>query len=134
MQKIQAYLVGALLMFGSATWAAIFAQNVTSVIVLMAIPSLLAGYIYATSLPQYVWGMLLGVSIYMMVEFMMYGPVYQVTGLIYGIGFFLSLACAFIGYAIFRWKNTHLLKYAKKTNQAGKKTNKSKHPQWAQLL
>lgn len=32
MQKIQAYIVGALLMFGSATWAAIYAENVSSVI------------------------------------------------------------------------------------------------------
>ena len=60
MQRIQAYIVGALLMFGSATWAAIYAQNVSSVIAILSIPSLLAGYIYGTVLPQYVWGMLTG--------------------------------------------------------------------------
>ena len=54
MQKIQAYIVGAFLMFGSALWASIFAQNITSVIALLAVPSLLAGYVYATNLPQYV--------------------------------------------------------------------------------
>lgn len=104
MQKIQAYLVGALLMFGSALWAAIFAQNITSVIILLAVPSLLVGYIYATQLPQYVWGMLLGLTCYMMLEFQLYGPVYKLTGLVYGVGFLSSLSCAIAGYCIFRWK------------------------------
>ena len=104
MQKIQAYIVGALLMFGFASWAAIYAQNVSSVIAILSIPSLLAGYIYGTALPQYVWGMLLGICCYMVLEFFMYGPVYQTTGLIYGIAFFASLGCATIGYGLLRWK------------------------------
>ncbi|MDP1521378.1 hypothetical protein [Porticoccus litoralis] len=104
MQRIQAYLVGALLMFGSATWAAIFAQNITSVLLLMAVPSMLCGYVYATALPQYVWGMLLGICVYMMAEYLMYGPVYKVTGLIYGIGYVIAIGFAFTGYAVYRWK------------------------------
>lgn len=104
MQKTQAYIVGALFMFGSALWGALFAQNISSVIALLAIPSLLAGYIYASHLPQYVWGMLLGLICYMLLEFQLYGPVYKMTGLIYGIGFFSSLCCAIIGYSLFRWK------------------------------
>jgi len=116
MQKIQAYLVGALLMFGSAAWAALFAKNITSVIALMALPCLLCGYVYATALTQYVWGMLLGLCLYMMVEFMIYGPVYQVTALIYGIGFVISLGCTFVGYALYRWKSR------KKLREPGKKS------------
>jgi len=104
MQKIQAYFVGALFMFGSALWASIFAQNITSVIAFLAAPSLLAGYIYATQLPQYVWGMLLGICAYMMLELGLYGPVYTITGLVYGIGFLSSICCAIAGYCIFRWK------------------------------
>ncbi|TNE80577.1 MAG: hypothetical protein EP334_03055 [Gammaproteobacteria bacterium] len=117
MQKVQAYLVGALLMFGSATWAALFAQNVTAVIALMAIPCLLCGYVYATALPQYVWGMLLGLCVYMMAEFAIYGPVYQVTGLIYAIGFAISLGCTFCGYALYRWKARHQQNRVKKTGK-----------------
>ncbi|MEZ5529049.1 MAG: hypothetical protein R3E57_03770 [Porticoccaceae bacterium] len=128
MQRIQAYLVGALLLFGSATWAALFASNVSSVIALMAIPSLVAGYIYATNLPQYVWGMLLGISLYMMAEFVLYGPVYKVTGLVYGIGFVLSLACAMFGYACYRWKCKHQQKHHEK------KGPKPDSKEWAQLL
>ena len=128
MQKVQAYLVGALLLFGSATWAALFAPNISAVIALMAVPSLLAGYVYATNLPQYVWGMLLGICLYMMAEFALYGPVYKVTGLIYGIGFALSLACALVGYAAFRWKCRHQQK------RVEKKHPKSDTQSWAQLL
>jgi hypothetical protein len=128
MQRIQAYLVGTLLLFGSATWAALFASNVSSVIALMAIPSLVAGYIYASNLPQYVWGMLLGISLYMMAEFVLYGPVYKVTGLVYGIGFALSLACAMLGYACYRWKCKHQQK------QLEKKGHKPDSKEWAQLL
>lgn len=104
MQKIQDYLVGALLMFGSATWAAIYAENVSSVIAVLSVPSLLADYIYGTASPQYVWGMLLEICCYMAVEFFMYGPVYKTTGLIYGIAFFVSLSCAVLGYALLCWK------------------------------
>ena len=67
MQKIQAYFVGALFMFGSALWASIFAQNITSVIAFLAVPLLLANYIYATQLPQYV-GAYCWEYVYMMVE------------------------------------------------------------------
>ena len=104
MYKIQAYIVGALLIFGSAMWASIFATNITSVIVLMAVPSLLAGYIFATYLPQYVWGMLLGLCAYMLLEFQLYGPVYNITAIVYGVAFFGSIGCAIIGYSIYRWK------------------------------
>ena len=112
MQKIQAYIVGALLMFGSATWAAIYAENVSSVIAILSIPSLLAGYIYGTALPQYAWGMLLGICSYMVLEFFMYGPVYQTTGLVYGIAFFTSLGCATIGYALLRWKTGRMSRFS----------------------
>ena len=124
MQRIQAYLVGALLMFGSATWAAIFAQNITSVIMLMAIPCLLCGYVYATALPQYVWGMLLGLCVYMMAEYLMYGPVYKVTGVVYGIGYVISIGFAFTGFAIYRWKSKRLQQREKKD----KKTIKTRTP------
>ncbi|MEH6616294.1 MAG: hypothetical protein V7699_00490 [Porticoccus sp.] len=111
MDKIQAYIVGALLMLGSALWATIFAQNISSVIGLMAIPSVIAGYIYASSLPQYVWGMLLGICAYMLIEFQIYGPIYKITGIVYAVGFFVSLGCAILGYAIYRWK----VKYQQKS-------------------
>lgn len=130
MQRIQAYLVGALLMFGSATWAAIFAQNITSVIMLMAIPCLLCGYVYATALPQYVWGMLLGLCVYMMAEYLMYGPVYKVTGVVYGIGYVISIGFAFTGFAIYRWKSKRLQQREKKD----RKNNKDQNPQWSMLL
>jgi hypothetical protein len=110
MQKIQAYIVGAFLMFGSALWASMFAQNITSVIVLLAVPSLLAGYVYATHLPQYVWGMLLGICGYMAIEFQLYGPVYNLTGLVYAVGFLSSIGCAIFGYCIYRWKMRWQLK------------------------
>ena len=104
MNNTQAYIVGALLMFGSAMWAAMFAPNITSVIALLAIPSILAGYIFATSLPQYVWGMLLGLCGYMFLEFQLYGPVYKVTGVVYGVGFLSSIGCAILGYSAYRSK------------------------------
>ncbi|PCJ90750.1 MAG: hypothetical protein COA46_09470 [Porticoccaceae bacterium] len=104
MYKIQSYIVGALLMFGSALWASMFAQSITAVIAFLAIPSLLAGYVYATNLPQYVWGMLLGLCGYMLIEFQFYGPIYNVTGIVYGVGFLLSIFCAILGYSVFRWK------------------------------
>ena len=104
MYHTQAYIVGALLIFGSAMWAAMFAPNITSVIVLLAIPSILAGYIFATSLPQYVWGMLLGLCAYMFLEFQLYGPVYKITGIVYGVGFLGSIGCAILGYCVYRWK------------------------------
>lgn len=112
MQKIQAYIVGALLMFGSATWAALYAQNVSLVIAMFSMPSLITGYIYGTALPQYVWGMLLGICCYMTVEFFVYGPVYQVTGLIYGIAFFASAGCALLGYAVLHRKTRRLTGFA----------------------
>ena len=104
MHNIQAYIVGALLIFGSAMWASIFAPNITTVIMLLAIPSILAGYIFATPLPQYVWGMLLGLCAYMFLEFQLYGPVYNVTGIVYGVGFLSSIGCAILGYSVYRWK------------------------------
>ena len=104
MQKFQAYLVGALLVFGSALWASLFAQSVNTVILLIAIPSIIAGYVYATSLPQYVWGMLFGLCLYMAFEFQLYGPVYKVTGIVYGVSFFIGLGCAILGYTLFRKK------------------------------
>lgn len=113
MQKVQAYIVGAFLMFGSALWASIFAQNITTVIALLAVPSLLVGYVYATNLPQYVWGMLLGVWGYMAVEFQLYGPVYNHTGLVYGEGFLCSLCCAIAGYSPCRWKTKWQLNHKK---------------------
>jgi len=104
MQKVQAYIVGCFFNVWLCSLGVNFAQNITTVIALLAVPSLLAGYVYATNLPQYVWGMLLGVCGYMAVEFQLYGPVYNLTGLVYGVGFLCSLCCAIAGYSLFRWK------------------------------
>ena len=101
MQHKQAYLVGALLMFGSAMWGALFSQNAKLVILLLAAPSLIAGYIYASSLTRYIWGMLLGLCVYMLVEFKLYGPIYMVTGLVYGTGFMAAVCCALLGYFVY---------------------------------
>ena len=110
MRKTQAYIVGALLVFGSALWSALFAQSISAVIAIIALPAVIAGYIYATELPQYVWGMLLGFCAYMALEYQLYGPVYKVTGVIYAISFFLALGAAMLGYFIYRKKNAWLAK------------------------
>ncbi len=104
MQKKQAYFVGALLIFGSAMWASLYVQDVKMVIVMLAVPSLLAGYIYAAELTQYIWGMLLGVTAYIGMESVIYGPIYKVTWLVYGAGFAASVACAIVGFFIYSLK------------------------------
>lgn len=109
MQRKQAYFTGALLIFGSAMWAAMFSPTATLVILLMALPSLIGGYIYATALPHYIWGLLLGMVAYMGVEYLMYGPIYKVTGLVYGTGFIVSVACAILACSVYRFKAKRLL-------------------------
>ncbi len=94
MQRKQAYIVGALLIFGSAQWAAIYGENAKIAVALLAAPSLIAGYIYASSLPQYIWGMLLGICAYMGLEYLLYGPIYKITGPVYAVGFIAAVACA----------------------------------------
>lgn len=44
MYNTQAYIVSAFLILGSAMWASIFAPNITAVIMLLVILSILAGY------------------------------------------------------------------------------------------
>lgn len=111
MQNKQAYFVGALLTFGSAMWGAMFTEDVKVVIALLAAPSLIAGYIYAPSLPQYIWGMLLGICAYMAVEYQIYGPIYKITGLVYAVGFVAAVGCALLACVVYSVK-------ARRENQA----------------
>ena len=48
----------------------------------------------------------------MALEFFMYGPVYQTTGLVYVIAFFTSFGCATIGYALLRWKTGKVSRFS----------------------
>lgn len=86
------FIIGAMVMFGSALWATLMSQDYKLVIAMLSAPSLLAGYIFASTISQYIWGMLLGIFAYMLVEYQLYGPVYEITGLIYAVGFILA-AC-----------------------------------------
>lgn len=86
------FIIGALVMFGSALWAALAVQDYKLVIAMLCAPSLIGGYIFAPSISHYIWGMLLGIFAYMLVEYQLYGPVYEITGLLYAAGFILA-AC-----------------------------------------
>lgn len=108
MHSKQAYVVGALLMFGSAMWAALMTQDIKIVLALLAAPSLVAGYVYASSLPQYIWGALLGLCGYMAMEFQLYGPVYPLTAPVYAVGFVAAAVCAGIGAYVFCMKQRRI--------------------------
>lgn len=100
MENTKAFTIGALVMFGSAMWAALMTDDYRIVIAVLSVPSLIAGYIFVSSVSQYIWGMLLGICAYMLVEYMLYGPVYHVTGLVYAAGFVLAAIFALSYYLI----------------------------------
>lgn len=104
-----AYGVGVMLIFGAGFWASILPVDYYTVILMMGLPSLVAGYIFAEVVMQYVWGLLLGVALYMGFEFMLYGPIYKASGPVYGAGFVLGIACALTGTWWYNWRTAKAL-------------------------
>jgi len=99
-----AYGCAASLIFLAALCASFLPLSYQGVIILMGLPSLFGGYYFSTFAVQYTWGTLLGVALYMGLEFMMYGPIYQISGPVYAAGFVLALACCLSGVWFANWK------------------------------
>lgn len=92
MNETTAYLAAAILMFGSCLGVSFLSVDVWIVISAIAVPHLLGGYVFAHWFNRYILGMLLGVCLYMVTEYLWYGPVYKVTGLVYSAAYVLSVA------------------------------------------
>lgn len=87
-----AYVVAALVMFGSGVWASVMPIDYRMVMVIMSVPSLFLGYYFAPVYTKYILGMLTGLMLYMMVEYFLYGPVYRITGLIYAAAYIFAVS------------------------------------------
>lgn len=99
-----AYVAGAVLLFGAAFWASILPLDYKGVVLLMGVPSLFAGYYFARFPMPYIWGALLGIALYMGLEYMVYGPIYKVSGPVYGAAYILAIACCLTGVWISNWR------------------------------
>ncbi|MCV6614542.1 MAG: hypothetical protein OIF35_06150 [Cellvibrionaceae bacterium] len=101
----QAYAVAALLLFGAGLWASNMAGSYITVIALMGVPSLVGGYIFNRFPLPYIWGALLGVALYMGLEYVLYGAeVYKVSGPVYAAGYLLAVACCLTGVWLANWR------------------------------
>lgn len=99
-----AYAVAALLLFGAALWASILPLDYQGVIIMMGAPSLVGGYIFARFPMPYIWGALLGIALYMGMEYVLYGPIYKVSGPVYAAAYILAIACCLSAVWFYNWR------------------------------
>jgi len=104
-----AYGAGSVLIFGACLLASVLPISYVAVILMMGVPSLLAGHVFAEVIMPYIWGMLLGLALYMGAEYLLYGPIFKATGPIYGAGFVLAVACGLSGTWWYNWNKAKSL-------------------------
>lgn len=85
-----AFGIGALVVFGGAFWASLLPVHFYTVIAMMSVPSLFLGYYFAPVFNKYLLGVLSGIVLYMLLERLLYGPVFLVTAPVYGSAYLFA--------------------------------------------
>lgn len=96
-----AYSLGALLMCSSAFAASLLPITFIMVIILLSVPSLFIGYYFAPVFTKYSLGLLTGMCLYMMIEYLRFGPIYEVTGPVYAAAYIFAVASVLLARLVY---------------------------------
>jgi hypothetical protein len=105
---VAGYLTGAVIMSGSALVASLLPITYIMVILLLSVPSLFTGYFFAPVFTKYSLGLLTGLCVYMSVEYLIYGPIYKVTGPVYAASYIFAVASVLLARLVYIRR--HLIK------------------------
>lgn len=103
-----AYLTGAFVMALSALLTSQLPITFIMVMCILSVPSLFLGYYFAPVFTKYSLGLLTGICVYMIVEYLIYGPIYKVTGPVYAASYIFAVASVLLARLIYLRK--HLIK------------------------
>lgn len=98
---VAAYVAGALAIILCALLASMLPVTFIMVMIMLSVPSLFIGYYFAPVFTKYILGLLLGVCIYMVIEYFLYGPVYEVTGPVYAASYIFAVASVLLARLVY---------------------------------
>lgn len=93
---VTAWVTGALVISLSAYTASLLPVTFIMVMLILSVPNLFFGYYFAPAFRNYIFGLLTGISLYMFVEYLLYGPIYMFTGPVYAGACIFAIAAVLL--------------------------------------